>query len=189
MRLFIIGFILIISLIVYKALFLDSPQKQTQNDPATAFHIEGNTTATFTFNDTEGKEYIVAQYGDQFIVEGYDNNLVVFNFFGTYCPGCRKEIPMLVDLQNKYGNKVQIIGISVDDGLTKDKLKEFKSEMGANYSMNVGTDRLRSLMCQTLPEGSCRGIPLTVVYSKGKLQIFNEGMGADLSYIENLIDK
>lgn len=185
MRIIIIGFIVAISLIVYKAMFLDSISRTT--DPATAFHIDGNATATFTIKDTEGKDYTVAQYGDRFIVEGYDNKLVVFNFFATYCPACKMEIPMLIDLKNKYEDDIQIIGISVDEDLTNDKLENFKSEFGVNYTMNVGTDRLRSLMCDTLPQGSCGSIPLTVIYSKGKLQTFQKGVGGDLSYIEKFI--
>lgn len=188
MRMFIIGTVLAIFLIVYKALYLDSPQKQTQNDPASAFHIEGNTTATFTFNDTDGKEFVVAQYGDQFIVEGYDNNLVVFNFFGTYCPACRQEIPMLTELKEKYGDKVQIIGISVDKDLSIEQLKDFKDEMDVEFSMTPGKGRLLHATCSTLPEEACHFIPLTVVYSKGKLQTYNVG-AEELSYIENLISK
>jgi thiol-disulfide isomerase/thioredoxin len=188
MRLFIIGFILIVSLIVYKALFLDSSHKQTQADPSTAFHIDGNATATFTFKDTEGKEYVVAQYGDRFIVEGYDNNLVVFNFFGTYCPACRQEIPMLTELKEKYGDKVQIIGVSVDKDLSTEQLKDFQDEMDVEFSMSAGKGRLLHATCSTLPEEACHFIPLTVVYSKGKLQTYNVG-AEELSYIENLIAK
>jgi thiol-disulfide isomerase/thioredoxin len=184
MRIYIIGFIVAISLIVFKVLYLDASQKSIGSS---AFHLDGNVTASFDVNNTDGNSFSVLQYNDKFIVDGYDNNVVIFNFFGTFCPSCRAEIPMLTDLKNKYGDKVQIIGISVDKGLSFDQLKDFKNETNANFSMSVGTDRLRSLMCETLPEGSCHGIPLTVVYSKGKLQTFQEGAGNDLSYIENII--
>lgn len=187
MRIYIIGFIIAISLIVFKALYMDSPQSSVKPLASNAFHLDGNITASFDMKDTDGNSFSVLQYNDKFILDGYNNNVVVFNFFGTFCPSCRSEIPMLTDLKNKYGDKVQIIGVSVDKALTNDQLKSFKNEMGAKFSMSVGTDRLRSLMCQTLPEGSCQGIPLTVVYSKGKLQTFHEGFGNDLSYIENII--
>lgn len=183
---YILVFLVAISFIVYKALYMDNnatPQANTTN----VFHLDGNITATFDMKDTDGNSFKVLQYNDQFITEGYDNKVLIFNFFGTFCPGCKAEIPMLSDLKDKYGEKIQIVGVSVDKGLTIDQLKEFKDDMGANFSMSVGTDRLRALMCDTLPEGSCHGIPLTVVYSEGKLQTFKEGFGNDLSYIESII--
>lgn len=187
MRKVVIGVVLIISLIVYKALYLDSSQKQMLPDQSQAFHIDGEATATFDMEDTDGNNFKVSQYGSQFMVDGYDNNVVVFNFFGTYCPACRQEIPMLTELKQKHEEKVLIIGVSVDDDISMDQLKEFKDEMGAEFSMSIGTDRLRSLMCRTLPGDACSGIPLTVVYSKGKLQTFRVG-AEELSYIEKLID-
>lgn len=187
MRIYIISFIVAISLIVFKALYSDSSQSAQKPVASNAFHLDGNVTASFDMKDTDGNSFSVLQYNDKFIVDGFNNNVVVFNFFGTFCPSCRAEIPMLTDLKNKYGDKVQIIGVSVDKDLSIDQLKDFKNEMDAEFSMSVGTDRLRSLMCETLPEGSCHGIPLTVVYSKGKLQTFHEGFGNDLSYIENII--
>lgn len=187
MRIYIIGFMVAISLIAFKALYMDSPQSSPKPVASNAFHLDENITASFDMKDTDGNSFSVLQSNDKFIVDGSDNNVVVFNFFGTFCPSCRAEIPMLTNLKNKYGDKVQIIGVSVDDDLSNEQLKSFKNEMGANFSMSVGTDRLRSLMCETLPEGSCHGIPLTVIYSKGKMQTFQEGVGNDLSYIENII--
>ena len=186
MRKFIIGFIVVFSLIVFKALYFDSSQKKGDFDPA--FHIEGNTTATFTLKDTEGKDYTISQYGDKFVVDGYDNKLVVFNFFATYCSGCRKEIPMLVDLKKKYGDKIQIIGVAVDNDLSNDKLKEFKEEFSSNYSMANGSkNNLEWAICSTLPAGSCNAIPLNILYTKGQYRLSEKGAGEDLGYIENVI--
>jgi len=187
MRIYIVGLIIAVLLIVYKAFYIDSSLDSSNPTASNAFKLDGNITASFDMKDTDGNSFSVLQYNDKFIVDGYDNKLVIFNFFGTFCPSCRAEISMLTDLKDKYGDRVQIIGISVDKDLSTNQLKDFKNEMGAEFSMSVGTDRLRSLMCQTLPEGSCHGIPLTVVYSKGKLQTFQEGVGNNLSNIENII--
>lgn len=194
MRLLIIGFIVVFTLVVYKAFFLDSTQHKNaqavtfQNDPATAFQIEGNATSVFPIEDTEGMSYSVAQYGDRFVVEGYDNKVVIFNFFATYCPGCKKEIPMLVDLKKKYGDSITVLGIAVDRTLSKDRLQDFKEDFNGNYSMAVGAQsNLEWTICSKLPRGTCTAIPLTMVYSKGKLQTFKVGVGNDVSYIEKII--
>src|SRR2546430_14103896 len=41
--------------------------------------------------------------------------VVIVNFWATWCPPCRAEIPDLIKLQDKYRDQLQIIGISDDD--------------------------------------------------------------------------
>src|SRR5579871_1467609 len=45
----------------------------------------------------------------------FKGKVVIVNFWATWCPPCRAEIPDLIALQNKYKDQLQIIGISEDD--------------------------------------------------------------------------
>jgi len=55
-----------------------------------------------------------AQGKSALAVEGTERvKLVVF--FSTSCPPCRAEVPHLIDLQNKYGKQLEVIGVLVEN--------------------------------------------------------------------------
>ncbi len=60
----------------------------------------------------------------------------VINFWATWCPPCRSETPMFVEMQEKYGAAgLQFIGIAIDDA---DKVRDFMDTYGINYPMLIG---------------------------------------------------
>jgi peroxiredoxin len=70
---------------------------------------------------------------------------VVLNFWATWCPPCKEEIPWLVDLQKRYGSQgLQIVGINMDDGDPKDVVK-FAAENSINYPILYGQDKVADL--------------------------------------------
>ena len=53
-------------------------------------------------------------------MKDYLGKVVVVNFFTTWCPPCRQEIPSLNSLHEEYGPKgFSVIGISLDEGSSK----------------------------------------------------------------------
>jgi thiol-disulfide isomerase/thioredoxin len=60
-----------------------------------------------------------------------EGKVTIFNFWATWCPPCRAEIPDLVKLQEQYKDHVVIIGISSDDGPP-----ELVSRFAADYKIN-----------------------------------------------------
>ncbi|MCO6439511.1 MAG: TlpA family protein disulfide reductase, partial [Nitrococcus mobilis] len=52
--------------------------------------------------------------GKQSITE-WDGKLVVLNFWATWCAPCRREIPLLIALQQQYGERgLQVLGVAID---------------------------------------------------------------------------
>lgn len=63
---------------------------------------------------------------------------VVINFFATWCPPCRQEIPGFVEVYNKYrGSGFELVGISLDSD-TKRELPAFMMENGIGYRILMG---------------------------------------------------
>lgn len=70
----------------------------------------------------------------------FAGRVVVLNFWATWCPPCREEIPDFIDFVRKHDtNKVVIIGASVDEG-GADLVKSFAEAYKINYPV-VMADR------------------------------------------------
>lgn len=87
----------------------------------------------FAFNDTQGE---LVQLTD----ERFKDKPVVINLFGTWCPNCNDEAPVLAQLYNKYNQQgLEIIGLAFE--FTEDKerdtqqLNVFKKRHGINYPL------------------------------------------------------
>jgi thiol-disulfide isomerase/thioredoxin len=66
--------------------------------------------------------------------------VVLVNFWATWCPPCRAEVPELIALQKKLGDKLQIIGISEDDSI--DDVHQYIQKMGINYPVVMSTSEI-----------------------------------------------
>ena len=63
----------------------------------------------------------------------WQGKVVLLNFWATWCPPCREEIPELIDLQNRYKDRLHVIGISMDDPEEAGLVKKFAVRAGINY--------------------------------------------------------
>ena len=87
----------------------------------------------FALDTLEGKPVSLTEF---------KNKVTLLNFWATWCGPCRAEIPDLVELQNKYKDQLQIIGLVVDDD-DKGAIKKFVDQFGVNYPVAIATDELR----------------------------------------------
>lgn len=73
----------------------------------------------------------------------WHGKVLVVNYWATWCPPCREEMPMFSALHDKYkANGVQFVGISIDN---VDKVREYQSSAKIAYPLLIGTiDAMRT---------------------------------------------
>ncbi len=76
--------------------------------------------------------------GEPFTLSEQRGKPVVMNFWATWCPPCRAEIPFFQEAARKYNGQVAVIG--VDDGEPADLVSSFVGEMGMTYPIPLDED-------------------------------------------------
>lgn len=112
----------------------------------------------YASNKTSGSRLMAAHRGKpapDFELKDLDGNTVhlsdlrgkavVLNFWATWCPPCRTEIPWFIELQEKYRSQgLQIVGVSMDES-GKNAVVPFAREVGINYKLLIGDSQVSEM--------------------------------------------
>jgi thiol-disulfide isomerase/thioredoxin len=102
--------------------------------------------------------------------------VILLNFWATWCGPCRAEIPDLIELQNKYKDRLQILGLVVDDD-DQEAIKEFVERQGINYPVAMAGGDIR------IKYGGIGALPTSFMLdSEGRIVQKHEGLRDPLLY-------
>lgn len=81
--------------------------------------------------------------GETVSLSDYRGTPVVLNFWATWCPPCRAEIPHFQSASQKYNGQVAILG--VNDGEAPSKVNDFIREYNMTYPVFLDTSHAVSI--------------------------------------------
>jgi cytochrome c biogenesis protein CcmG/thiol:disulfide interchange protein DsbE len=100
--------------------------------------------------------------GDPLRLEEHRGDVVVLNFWATWCPPCRKEIPTFVKLQRELGDQgLQFVGVALERSAGPKEVRAFAEKMNINYPVGLGDGRIAKKY------GGVRGLPRTFIIGPG----------------------
>jgi thiol-disulfide isomerase/thioredoxin len=101
----------------------------------------------------------------------YKGKVVLLNFWATWCPPCRAEMPDLVKWQREYrGRDLQVIGITYPP-TERREVRQFIRSIKVNYPILLGSIETKALFEQG------ETLPITVVIDReGNIQDLIEGI-------------
>lgn len=74
----------------------------------------------------------------------FDGQVVLVNFWATWCTPCREEMPMLMDLRERHSSEgLEIVGIALDD---VQRARDFADELDIEYPILVGSTDVMAVM-------------------------------------------
>jgi len=111
-----------------ETLLKDDPVQIPLPDAApTASELIGQVRPDFTLGSTTGE---ILNASD------FDGDVLLINFWATWCAPCREEMPMLSELhKSRAGQGFKVLGIALDD---VQQARDFVEELGITYPNMVG---------------------------------------------------
>jgi peroxiredoxin len=126
--------------------------------------------ANFTLTDLQGRTWALSEL---------KGKVVLVNFWATWCPPCRKEMPDLNTLYQRFKDRGFVILAISDEEV--DKVKPFIAERNISYPVMVDPGRKVNEMFQV------QGIPKSFVYDRdGKLVAQSIDMRTQKQFLEML---
>ncbi len=89
----------------------------------------------FALKDLTGRTISLSEYKGQ---------VVLLEFWATWCPPCKASVPALVELTRKYGQKgFIVIGVSIDtDSDASEKVRQFSATHNINYPVLMANETI-----------------------------------------------
>jgi len=130
----------ILAIILISIVTLAVGCSQKSDSPATKT-AKSSEQPTLPKNAVKAPDFTLAKLdGSWFKLSDFKGKVVMLNFWGTWCPPCRREIPDFIKLMEKYNKDgLEIVGVTLTSG-SAEKIQQFVDSNGMNYTLLTDID-------------------------------------------------
>ena len=115
---------------------------------------------------TDNKVLSAIEQKDGLTFKELKDKVVLVNFFATWCPPCKAEIPHLNNLRQKYSGQFEVVGVLLEQNKDADQLNAFIDEFAVQYPIVNSSENFN--LAKVV--GGVKSIPTMFMYGKdGKL--------------------
>jgi cytochrome c biogenesis protein CcmG/thiol:disulfide interchange protein DsbE len=144
--------------------------------PEAAASAVGNRQAApdFTLRDIQGSDLRLS---------AYKGSVVLLNFWATWCPPCKIEIPWFSEFHQKYRDRgLVVVGVAMDEE-GWEAIRPYVEERKIRYRIAAGTDEVARLY------GGVESLPTTLLIDReGKIAALHTGLVSKSTYEGEILD-
>jgi len=158
----ILAIVVVATLAVY---FADKATRVQSSAPRSVKFTANGPAPEVSFKNLDDKDVTLADY---------KGKVVLVNFWATWCDPCRVEIPWLIAMQNKYGDRgFTVLGIAMDEEgkpvvapfVAKERWDVNGQKLPMNYPIVIGNESVADKF------GGLLGFPTSVLISRDGKQL------------------
>ena len=127
----------ILTLLIFTGCSKENTNETTQSESSQKISND------IVLQDTSGQKIKVKSLKNGFIFKGYENKVVLVNFFATWCPPCKAEIPHLNNLQEKYKKDLKIISILLEENKSNEDVIKFMNNNDIEFTITNSKDNYK----------------------------------------------
>lgn len=134
----------------------------------------------FSLADLEGQQQNISQWLN-------NNKPLLINFWATWCPPCRDELPLLIELQAQQPD-LQVLGIAMNEA---NEVKQFAADTKLNFNFPNLVGQLELADILTAVGNSTGALPYTLAVSANGDVVYHhlgELKAADIAQIKTALE-
>lgn len=149
------------------------------NEPApkTKIKLAGGgepTLPEFTLPDLDGKPRQHTEWNDR---------VLVVNFWATWCPPCREEMPRFIELQKELGDKgVTVVAIAIDD---PSEVQDFVDVYEMDFPVLIGD--IKGIKLSERMGNRFSSLPFTAIYDRKGNSQFSQAGEVTMAQLKDIV--